>query len=650
MTGLPLTDPAPVFLVLAAVILLAPIAAERARVPGLIGLIAAGMLVGPNVGGLIARDGAIALLGGVGLLYLMFLGGLDLDLEGFAERRTDSLLFGVATFVLPMALLTAAGLGLGLSPLAAVLVASAFTSHTPVTYPIVQRFGLTKNPAVTASLGATLIAVVGALLVLAVVAAVHQGDVGPLFWLVFALSLAAFLAFTQLLLPRLVRWFFSGLGQDRAVRYTFVLVVVFGVSWLAGLAGIEPIVGAFLAGLALNRFIPTGSVLMDRVQFLGSSLLVPLFLISTGMLIDPVLVATDPAVLLAGAALTFTALAAKALAAWIVAKARGFDAAELGVMFSLSAGQAAGALAAVTVAADIGLIGQGTVNASILVIVGTTVAAAAVGARAAPRVIQPERRVKPIGETVVVPISNPASAASLVKLAALVAGRDNGSVVPVNILSFEADQAQVDEHRAITEDAEKVALANGAEAKALVRIDASPTAGVLHTLVEGGGTSLLIGWKGFSNARENFFGGVIDAILSQSPVPVLVCRPGEHDDVRRVVLSVTPGDLAPAGAYGLALAARVADRIARQAEVPLLVVTPDEDDDALTKLLAEARRVEVRVDERKPPIALREHTVDGDVVVVGTPPTRAGLGQNASRLARAIGKRTIIAVVPRQER
>lgn len=644
--ALPFTDPAFVFVVLAAIILFAPIAAERLGVPGLIGLIVAGMVVGPNVGGILEREGAIALLGGVGLLYLMFLGGLDLDLDGFSEQRADSMLFGALTFVLPMVGITLVGLALDLPLLAAILVASAFTSHTPVTYPIVQRFGLTKNRAVTATLGATLLAVAAALLVLAVVAAVHQGDAGPRFWVRLVPSLAAFFAFTQYLLPRIVRWFFSGLGQDRAVRYTFVLVVAFGVSALAGLAGIEPIVGAFLAGLALNRFIADGSILMERVQFLGSSLLVPLFLIATGMLVDPVILATDPSVLLAGAGFIGGTVLTKAIAALIVARVRGFSAPELGVMFSLSVGQAAGALAAVTVAAEIDLIDQGTVNAAILVLIGTTLVAAAIGARSAPRVSQPERREARIGDTVVVPVANPRSAALLVKLAALVAGPDSGRVMPVNILGFGANQDQVEEHRAITTDAEKIALANGAEAQAMVRIDSSPTAGVLHTLVEGGGTSLLIGWKGYANARENFFGGVIDAILSRSPVPVMVCRPGEDTEVGRVLLSVTPGDLAPSGLPGLELAARVADRIARQAEVPLVVVT-EQDDAQLRDLLGDARRVELCVDARKPTIALRDRSRSGDVLVVGTPPTRAGLGQNASRLARAVPSRTLIAVVPR---
>jgi nucleotide-binding universal stress UspA family protein len=233
------------------------------------------------------------------------------------------------------------------------------------------------------------------------------------------------------------------------------------------------------------------------------------------------------------------------------------------------------------------------------------------------------------------------------KLAALVAGPDSGKVVPVNILGFGADQSEVEEHRELATEAEKIALANGAEASALVRIDASPTAGVLHTVVEGGGTSLLIGWKGYANARENFFGGVIDAILQASPVPVMVCRPGEQTDIERVVLSVTRGDLAPGGLPGLAIAARVAERISRQAEVPLCVVTEDADH-ALPAVLEDSRRVTFELDERKPPIALRERSQPGDVIITGAPPSRAGLGQNASRLARAVPDRTLIAVVPRQ--
>lgn len=643
---LPLTDPAYVFVVLFAVILVAPLVAERARAPGIIGLIVAGVLVGPNTIGLLERAGPIDVLGGVGLLYLMFLAGIDLDLEGFKERRRDSMVFGATTFVVPMVVNTGAGLLLGLDFLAAVLVASAFTSHTLVAYPIIQRFGLVKNRAVTATIGATFLSTVAALLVLAVVAAVHGGDIGLRFWLSFGASLGLFLFVTLWVLPRLTRWFFAGLGQDRTVRFTFVLVALFGVSALADAAGIEAIVGAFLAGLAMNRFIAEGSILMERLQFLGSSLLIPLFLVSTGMLIDPVLIVTDPQTLLLGVGLTVASLLAKLLGAWPAARALGFDRAELGVMTGLSSAQAAGALAAAIVAVEIGLIGEEVVNAVVLVILASCLFATQLTARTAPRVTRPERRPATLGQAVVVPVANPRTAGPLVRLAALVAAADSGAVVAVNVLGFDASRDQVDEHREITAEAEQVALAHGAEARSLVRIDSSPTAGVLHTVVEGGGTSVLLGWKGYANARENFFGGVIDAILARSPVPVLVCRPGKDEEIRRVVLSLTAGDLDPSGAIAMELAVEVATRMARQADVPLKVVAEAEDD-RLQELFANVRKVEVVCDERKPAIALRSHTEEGDVVVIGTPPTRAGLGQNASRLARAVLGRTLVATVPR---
>lgn len=644
--SLPLTDPAYVFVVLFAVILLAPLVAERARAPGIIGLILAGVLIGPNALGLLERAGPIEVLGGVGLLYLMFLAGVDLDLEGFKEHRRDSLVFGTSTFVIPMLLNTAAGLALGLELLAALLIASALTSHTLLAFPIIQRFGLVKNRAVTATIGATLLATVAALLVLAVVAAAHTGEIGPVFWLRFTGSLTLFLVAILWGLPRLTRWFFAGLGQDRTVRFTFVLLVLFGASSLADVAGIEAIVGAFLAGLALNRFIPEGSILMERLQFLGSSLLIPLFLVATGMLIDPRLVVSDMSTLLLGVGLTAAALAAKFLAAWPAVRLLGFDRAELGMMTGLTGAQAAGALAAAIVAVDIGLIGDEVVNAIVLVILATSLISTQLTARAAPRMKRPERRPAALGKAVVVPVANPHTAGPLVRLAALVAGPDSGSVIPINILGFDASREQVEEHKKVTADAEKIALAHGAEARSQVRIDASPTAGVLHTVVEGGGTSVLLGWKGYANARENFFGGVIDAILARSPVPVLVCRPGVDEAVKRIVLALSAGDLGPSGTIALELAADVAARMAKQADVPLQVVT-EQDDDRLPGLFTKVRKVDITRDGRKSPIALRSYTKEGDVVVIGTPPTRAGLGQNASRLARALPDRTLVATVPR---
>lgn len=645
---LPATEPAALFVVLFATILVAPLLAERVRVPGVIGLLLAGAVIGPNALGIIERDGPVAALGSAGLLYLMFLGGLDLDIEGFAERRRESMVFGALTFAVPMAINTAVAVALGFELLAATLIASAFTSHTPIAYPILQRFGLTRHPAVTTTMGATLIAVVGALLVLAIVVAIEGGGLGALFWLRLVASFALLGAAVGLGLPRLTRWFFTGIGQDRNARLLFVLMVLFGTAMFSDLLGIEPIVGAFLAGLALNGFVGEGSAVMQRVQMFGSLLFIPLFLISTGMLVDPAALAVRPGILGTGVALTVSALVAKWLAAAPVAWWRGYDRAELGVMTALSSGQAAGALAAVIVGANVGLVGTEAVNATVLVMLGTCLVAPALAARAAPRVHQEPQRARRIGEVVVVPVANPETAGPLVRIAAHVAGPDRGQVVPCTVVGEDADDATLAERRAVTADAERAALAVGAEATSHVRIDASPTAGVIHTAVETGATALLMGWKGYSTTREHFFGGVIDNILSRSPVPVLVCRPSiEPEPIRRVVLSVTPGDLAPAGLPGLELAVRVAERVARQADAPLAVISEEEDVDDLVALLAEPQRAEIVHDGRKPSLALRDRTAAGDVIVLGTPPTHAGVSQNAQRVARAVPARTLVAVLPR---
>jgi Kef-type K+ transport system membrane component KefB len=642
---LPLTHPALIFLLLFLIVLVAPIAAERLRVPGLVGLIVAGVLVGPDGLGLLERVGAVELIGAVGLLYLMFLAGVEMDLEGFEAHRRDSVVFGTATFVIPMVVNTGVALAFGLHTLAAVLIASAFTSHTLLAYPTVQRFGLVRNRAVTATLGATLLSTLAALLVLAIAAAAHVGDIGLLFWVRMVVSLTAFLALSLWALPRVTRWFFASLGQDRAVRFTFVLVALFTVSALAHFAGIQAIVGAFLAGLALNRYVPPGSLLEERIRFLGTSFLIPLFLISTGMLINPRGLIADPRTLLMGAGFSAAAFGAKWLSAWPTARILRFERSELGLITGLSGAQAAGALAAVLVGAQVGLVGADLVNATILVIIATSLASSAVTDRFAPHVPRPARRAPMLGHTVVVPIANPRSAGPLVRLAARIAAADSGTVIPVNILGFNASAEEVDDQRSITAEAEQVALREGAEARALVRIDASPSAGTLHTVVEHHATCVLLGWKGWANRREHFFGGVIDTILANVRVPVLVCRPGMDRHMRRVVLSVTVGDLAPAGRPGFELALDVASRLARGGDAPLCVVA-EADDPSLHGLLG-AKRIDVIVDARKPPIALRQRTLEGDVIVVGAPPTGAGLGQNAARLAQGLRERTVIATVVR---
>ncbi|MFA9443969.1 cation:proton antiporter [Egicoccus sp. AB-alg6-2] len=641
----PLTDAGSVFAVLLLLVLAGPILVRPLRLPDLVGLIGLGMIVGPNVLGIVSGQVLIHALGFVGLLYLMFQGGLDLDLAGFARRRRESVIFGAATFVVPMVATTAAAVALGLPFLAAVIVGSALTSHTPLSYPTIARYDLARNPAVTASLGATLLATVGALLVLAVASAGAAGSGGFGYWLLFTIGLAGYLVVMLMGVPRFTRWFFRGLGQDREVRLTYLLSGMVLAAILAGAIGIEPIVGAFLAGLAFNRFVPDGTVIADRVSFLGRSLFIPAFLVSTGMMLDPVALVTDPTTITLGAALVAAEVASKWLASSLSGRLFGFSASERGLMFSLSVGQAAGALAAVVVGQDLGLLGPDEVNAIILVIMVTALLAGVSADRHAPNVEPPGNEGRSLGNRVLVPVSNPNTVESLVRVAGQVAGPDSGAVVALNVLPFEATPEQVRAHRSLASRAERAALATGAEVRTSVRIDASIESGVLHSVVEQEGTCLVMGWEGQSR-RSGLFGTVIDRCVAISPVPVLVCRPGIDEATKRVVLVITSDELAIGTDRGLSLAADVVNRLTRQAEVPVLVVTDLSRDELMHRLDGAFTPDEVMTE---PAVlrALASRVGEGDVVLAITPQASSRLGRGAHRVAQAARGRTVVVAVPK---
>ncbi len=644
---LPLTDPGAVFAVLFLLVLLGPLAADRLRLPGIIGLVVAGMVVGPNVIGILDQNTFIETIGYIGLLYLMFQGGLDLDLDGFLRYRRDSIVFGIATLVLPMVLVTWTAVALGIELLAAIIIGSALTSHTLLSYGTITKLDLTKNRAVTATLGATLLSTIAALLVLAVAAAAADGDAGWLFWVAFLVGLVAFLILVLIGLPRFTRWFFTGLGQDRQVRLTFLLSGMGVAAVLAGAIGIEPIVGAFLAGLAFNRFVPSGTIIADRVRVLGESVFIPAFLISTGMLLDPLGLFADPRTLVLGGAFLVAEVVSKWLAAETSGRLMGANGPERAVMFSLSVGQAAGALAATIVARDLGLIGEVEVNAIVLVILVSALLAGVTADRWAPRIDASVGGETLIGTRVVVPVANPRTVKTLVRIAAQVAAPDAGAVVAVNVLPFDARPEQMKIHRDLAATAEKVALGAGSEVSTSVRIDSSTVGGVLHTIVEQGGTSLVMGWKGYANAREGFFGSVIDQIVSRSPVPVLVCRPGDDDTTERVVVVVTDEEAGPAGEVGIKLSFEVGSRLARQAEVDMVVISDVTIDGLRPQLAGIPNGDEVEIVSVEGVVGRMNRLLQpGDVVITGMPPTTSRLGRGARRLARAAQGRTVIVAVP----
>lgn len=537
MPAAPITDPVTIFLIILAIMLVAPLLFERLRLPGIVGLIVAGVIVGPNGFGLLERDSTIVLLGTVGLLFLMFMAGLETSLDDLKYNADKAVIFGLATFAVPMGLGIAAMMLLGYPFLAAVLVASCFASHTLLALPIVSKLGIMRSQSVTTTLGATLITNVLALLVLAVVVKAHQGNLTLGFWLFLIPSLGIYTFATLWGVPRLGRWFFRRFGHDEGAEFTFVVATLFVVSYFAKLIEIEPIIGAFLAGIAITQLIPQLSPLMNRIQFIGNTLFVPFFLISVGMLVNPLILFQEPKSLLISAVMVGVAIVAKFIPAWGSGKLFQFDFSNIMVMFGLSVAQAASTLAAITVAYNIKLVDQLTVNGTIAMILVTCIASPWITARwgegmksSPTSARQPQSEAvtqPPLQYRILVPVANPSTEDNLLQLALILAKSTNGTLLPLHVLTDTyapvSAEAKLQQERLLA-TAETIAHAAVTNVEPIGRVDDSIDKGILRTTQERNANLIICGWKGYSTYRDNFFGGVIDNVARRTPVPMLVTR------------------------------------------------------------------------------------------------------------------------------
>ena len=560
----PITDPVAVFLIIMAIMLVAPLLFERLRLPGIVGLILAGVIVGPDGLGVLERDSTIVLLGTVGLLFLMFMAGLETSIDDLRSNADKAMIFGLATFALPMVLGTIAMMLLGYGLLAAVLVASCFASHTLLALPVITKLGIMRSQAVTATLGATLITNVLALLVLAVVVKAHQGDLTLGFWLFLIPALTIYTFATLWGVPKIGRWFFRRFGHDEGAEFTFVVATLFVVSYLARLIDIEPIIGAFLAGIAITQIIPQLSPLMNRIQFIGNTLFVPFFLISVGMLINPKILISEPRSLIIAGVMIVAEVISKFVAAWGPGKLFGIQFPGIMVMFGLSVAQAASTLAAITVAYEIELVDQATVNGIIAMILFTCIASPWITTRwgqgMKPEVTSNKRRSKQVqndptkevlvSTRILVPVANPNTEDNLLHLALILAKSSGGTLLPLHILSDKQgviSAAAKTQQNQLLAAAETIAHAAVTEVEPIGRVDDSVDKGILRSAQERNANMIVCGWKGFSTYRENFFGSVIDNVMRRATVPVLIARfshPIENTD--RVFLAFSDIEVASA--------------------------------------------------------------------------------------------------------
>ncbi|RZM20874.1 MAG: cation:proton antiporter, partial [Pedobacter sp.] len=351
--SLPLKNPVIIFSLVLFIILFAPILFNKIKVPHIIGLIVAGVIVGPYALNLLRRDSSIVLFGTVGLLYIMFLAGLEIDLAEFKKNRKRILVFGLLTFILPLIFGTLASYYvLGFGFLSSLLLASMFSTHTLVSYPIASKYGVIRNQAVSMTVGGTMITDILALLILAGIAGMTKENVSPTFWLQLGGSTLVFVGIVFAVFPIIIRWFFKHF-DDSISQYIFVLAMVFLASFLAEAAGVEAIIGAFFSGLVLNKFVPHTSPLMNRIDFVGNAIFIPFFLISVGMLVDVTVLVKGWGALRVAGVIILVAVSTKYLAALFTQKIFKLTKTEGKMIFGLSTSHAAATLAIILVGYNI---------------------------------------------------------------------------------------------------------------------------------------------------------------------------------------------------------------------------------------------------------------------------------------------------------
>lgn len=565
------SSPAFGFTVVGLVIVFAPLIAERLRLPGLLGLLMFGAVIGPNMLDVLPRFAGLQAVGSIGVLYLIFLAGLQLDLESFARYKVISGGFGFFTSLVPMGLGFGVALLLGLDPLPSILIGSFWASFTLIAYPIVARFGLTTTRPVAAIVGASAITDAVSLVVLALVVGAHTGDAsGVRLVIEIALGFVVLGIYCFIVVPAIARWFFTGLGQERTLRYILVFISLTSSAVVADLVGVEPLIGAFFVGVGLNRLVPNASPLMAVTDFFGNAFFIPTFLVSVGLLFDPEVMFVWPTIRLALGFVT-ALVVGKAVAAWLTGVVFRLKAAEVGLLFSMSVAQAAATLAATVIGFEIGLYGPDVVNA-VMVVVGVSLIITSIGTNRFARQIPPpvgERR-RP-GERVLVPVV--AGVDDLPEVLRL--GRDlaepvGGFVQPlVPVTTSSPDELETG--RAKQREVDAVLRQLGGDAETMIRLDRSVSTGVHQSAVELDATLLLLGWPGPNDLRAQMVGSTFGEIIAVTSVPVAIAAVHPGAESGRILLHALDQELAPGNLPTMALALEVAATLARRRDQALIM-------------------------------------------------------------------------------
>ncbi|RZF62161.1 cation:proton antiporter [Sphingobacterium corticibacterium] len=538
---LPITDPLIKFLIELVIILFVPLLLNKIKVPHILGLIIAGALIGPNGFHVLERDSSVIVIGTTGLLYIMFLAGLEIDMGDFKRNKWKSLTFALYTFIFPFILGFIGGYYvLQFSIPTSILFASLFSSHTLIAYPLISGMGIAKNLSVNITVGGTMITDVLSLLVLAVIVGMSQGEVGTAFWVRLGVSMALFSAIVLMLFPIIARWFFKRV-EDKISQYIFVVVMIYLGALLAEIAGIEAIIGAFFAGLALNRLIPHTSSLMNRVEFVGNAIFIPFFLISVGMLIDFKAFISDWETLGVAGIMLVASIGGKYVAAYLTRRTFKLTANEGRLIFGMSAASAAATLASVMVGytiiigetADgepIRLLNDHVLNGSILLILVSCTISSFVSMSSGQKIADVDKDNTVTGkgderERILLPINNEQMTEKMVNLGLLIKTESNKEgIFALNIINEEKNESSAKNAERILDGAVKMGAAADVVITPITRHDEQVVSGVNNVIKEKNITDLIIGLEREKGFSASFIYNLYNGYLTNEHVNLLIYR------------------------------------------------------------------------------------------------------------------------------
>ena len=550
---LPITDPTWIFLLVLLIILFAPILLTKLRIPHIIGMILAGLAIGEHGFNILVRDSSFELFGKVGVYYIMFLAGLEMNMADFKKNRGKAVALGLLAFIIPISIgMVTNVLLLKYSLITSILLASMYASHTLVAYPIVIRYGISRQRSVSIAVGGTAVTDTLTLLVLAVISGVFKGEAGGLFWLWLVVRFVVLAMLIMYFLPRIGRWFFRRY-DDNVMQYIFVLAMVFLGAGLMELIGMEGILGAFLVGLVLNRLIPHVSPLMSHLEFVGNALFIPYFLIGVGMLIDVKVIFGGGDALKVAGVMIVVALGGKWIASWLTQKIYRMSVLERELMFGLSNAQAAATLAAVLVGYNIilpdgsRLLNEDVLNGTVLLILVTCIVSSFTTERAARKMAMgeahPEEDRSREPEKILIPVANPNTIEYLMNLSLVIRDpKQKDNLLALNVIhDHSGTEALEQQGKRYLERAAKITASAGVELKCISRYDLNIAAGIIHTAKEHGATDVIIGLHWKVNIVDSFFGMLTESLLKGLHREVMVARfliP--INTLRRIIVAVPP--------------------------------------------------------------------------------------------------------------